>query len=253
MAPRKKMTSEESAVLPENEVKVKIPIEKVKKTAASKKPAARKTVKIENVSQLSVPAPEIKEALKLEPEAPASPAHSQTNRGALILGGGLLLMGIILLLGRLLSIPFGDFMWPFIFIIPGVLVFLSALASDSSSGEGLSILGAILTSLGLVFLAQQITGLWASWAYVWALVAPTSIGVAQMIYGARKDRDAIVQSGRRLVNLGLFMFAIGFVFFEMIIGINGFGIGNLGLPVIPVMMVFAGVIILVRALIINRS
>ena len=162
-------------------------------------------------------------------------------------------MGIILLLGRLFSIPFGDFMWPFIFIIPGGLVFLSALASDSSNGEGLSILGAILTSLGLVFLAQQITGLWASWAYVWALVAPTSFGVAQMIYGARKDRDAIVQSGRKLVNLGLFMFAIGFVFFEMIIGINGFGIGNLGLPVFPVMMVFAGVIILVRALVINRS
>lgn len=247
MALRKKMTSDGPAVLPENEVKGNMPIEKVKKTAT------RKAVKVEKVSQLVVPEPEIKEALKPELEAPSSPAPLQANRGALILGGGLFLMGIILLLGRLLSIPFGDFMWPFIFIIPGGLVFLSALASDSSSGEGLSILGAILTSLGLVFLAQQITGLWASWAYVWALVAPTSFGVAQMIYGARKDRDAIVQSGRKLVNLGLFMFAIGFVFFEMIIGINGFGIGNLGLPVFPVMMVFAGVIILVRALVINRS
>ena len=131
-------------------------------------------------------------------------------------------------------------MWPFIFIIPGALVFLSALASDSSSGEGLTILGAILTSLGMIFLAQQITGLWASWAYIWALVAPTSVGFAQMVYGTKKDRDMIVQSGRKLINLGLLMFAIGFVFFELILGINGFGIGNLGLPVIPVMMVFVG-------------
>ena len=161
-------------------------------------------------------------------------------------------MGIVLLLGRILSIPFGDYMWPFIFIIPGALVFLSALASDSSSGEGLTILGAILTSLGIIFLAQQITGLWASWAYIWALVAPTSVGFAQMVYGTKNDRDTIVQSGRKLINLGLLMFAIGFVFFELILGINGFGIGNLGLPVIPVMMVFVGAVILARALIKNR-
>jgi hypothetical protein len=45
---------------------------------------------------------------------------------------------------------------------------------------------------------------------------------------------------------------IGFVFFELIIGINGFGINNFGLPVIPVMMVFVGVVILARALIKNR-
>ena len=164
-----------------------------------------------------------------EPKTEAPTNSTRSNREALILGGGLLLMGIILLIGRILSIPFGDYMWPFIFIVPGVLVFVSALVSESSSGEGLSILGAILTSLGLIFLFQSVTGLWASWAYIWALVAPTSIGVAQMVYGTRKDRESIVQSGRKLVNLGLIFLAIGFVFFELIIGISGFGIGNLGL------------------------
>ncbi len=252
MAPRKKISNEEPKVLPEKIVKLEKPIEKVKKTTSVIKTESKKDKEPKKTEQLVVSVPEIKEEPKLEPELRSSPTPSQSNRGAIILGGGLLLMGIILLLGRILSIPFGDFMWPFIFIIPGALVFLSALASDSSSGEGLSILGAILATLGLIFLVQQITGLWASWAYMWALVAPTSIGVAQMVYGTRKDRDTIVQSGRKLINLGLFMFAIGFVFFELLIGINGFGIGNLGLPVFPIMMVFIGVVVLVRALTKNR-
>ena len=252
MAPRKKITSEEPAVLPENVIKVKTPIEKVKKTASGKKAAIKRAVKVEKVDKLVVSVPEIKEEPLPEPEARSSQTSLQTNRGALILGWGLLLMGIILLLGRLLSIPFGDFMWPFIFIIPGALVFLIALASDSSSGEGLSILGAILTMLGLVFLAQQITGLWASWAYVWALVAPTSIGVAQMIYGTRKERDTIVKSGRKLVNLGLFMFVIGFVFFELVLGIDKLGGDNLNLLRLPIGLVVIGIIILIRALTKNR-
>jgi hypothetical protein len=252
MAPRKKMTSEELAVFPDNKNSAEVPFKEVKKTTTTKESAIKKAVKPEKIDLIEAAPPIPSEGLSSEPDTFEIPASYKANRGALILGGGLLLMGIFLLMGRLLSIPFGEFLWPFIFIIPGALVFLSALASDSSSGEGLSILGAILMTLGLVFLAQQITSLWASWAYVWALIAPTSIGVAQIVYGTRKERDAIVQSGKKLVNLGLYMFVIGFVFFELIIGINGFGIGNLGLPVFPMVLVFSGVIILVRALTKNR-
>jgi len=245
MAPRKKNPSEEPVVLPENKKMQEKPVEMAENLKPVVKIGVKKAVKIKKVEPEPLSAPiEIEETTNGSDLSP-----SQSNHGALILGGGLLLLGIVLLLGRILSIPFGDYMWPFIFIIPGVLVFLSALASDSSSGEGLTILGAILTSLGVIFLAQQITGLWASWAYIWALVAPTSIGFAQMAYGTKKDRDTIVRSGRKLINLGLLMFAIGIVFFELIIGISGFGIGNLGLPVIPVMMVFVGAVILARALI----
>lgn len=248
MAPRKKILSEEPVVLPDKEKMQEKQVEMAENLKPVEKIGLKKAVKTKIIEPKPVSAPkEIEETV-----TESDPSLSQSNRGALILGGGLLLMGIVLLLGRILSIPFGDYMWPFIFIIPGALVFLSALTSDSSSGEGLTILGAILTSLGVIFLAQQITGLWASWAYVWALVAPTSIGFAQMVYGTKKDRDSIVQSGRKLINLGLLMFAIGFVFFELILGISGFGIGNLGLPVIPVMMVFIGAVILARALIKNR-
>ena len=202
------------------------------------------------------------EAPKAEPEKIAASASKTADtdqkpagldRGALFFGGGLFILGVLLLMGRLLQIPFGVFIWPFIFIIPGILVFITALASDSSSGEGLSILGGILTSLGVLFLAQSITGLWASWAYAWALVAPTSIGFSQIVYGERKGRDNIVQSGRRLMNIGLTIFGIGFIFFELILGVDGFGLGRLGLPVFPMLLIFAGLVILVRSFLRNRS
>ena len=161
-------------------------------------------------------------------------------------------MGLVLMFGKLLQIPFGSFLWPFIFIIPGGLVLLAALSSDNSSGEGLAILGGILSSLGLLFLAQSITGWWASWAYAWSLIAPTSVGVAQLLYGQAQHRDEIEKSGRRLINLGLTMFVIGFVFFELVLGVSGYGLNRLGLPVFPLILIFTGLLVLFRSMRRNR-
>jgi len=248
MATNKKKTFEEPQIISSDELKPKKSVKKASKKSTfveeSEIPAELATVE-ESSRNFSVePSPEI--------ATPEKPEKSAPDRGALILGGGLLFLGFLLLLGRLLQIPFGDYLWPFIFIVPGVLVFLTALSTQSSSGEGLSILGGILTMLGLVFFAQTVTGLWATWAYIWALVAPTSIGISQMVYGMAKGREAISQSGRRLAMLGLFMFGIGFVFFELIIGISGFGLANFGLPVFPMLLIFAGLIVLVRSLVRGR-
>ena len=179
----------------------------------------------------------------------SQPSQTRDDRSVIFLGGGLLLLGLLLLVGRLLNIPLGGSLWPFIFIVPGVLLFMSSLSSDSGSAEGLSIFGGILTSLGLLFLAQTITGLWATWAYAWALIAPTSIGLSQMIFGQHKGRDNIYQTGLRVAKVGLWILLAGFIFFELIIGVSGFGLSNMGLPVIPMVLIFAGVLILIRSLI----
>jgi len=174
------------------------------------------------------------------------------DRGMIILGAGMLIVGAVLLLGRLVGFTMGEYLWPFIFILPGLIVLFSALASESNANEGVAILGGILTSLGVLFLFQQITGLWASWAYAWALIAPFSVGVSQMIYGNRKNRIAITATGKRLVNLGLIMFAIGLVFFEVILGISGFGLARFNLPVFPIVLIFIGAMVLLRALVTHR-
>lgn len=237
----------------------KKPAETAKKTAAAAKKttavAKKKTVSAKKVVEGKKVEPKVKKAeqKKNEPvlnEVRETLRSGDFDRGAVILGGGLLFMGLLLLFGRLLHIPFGVFMWPFIFIVPGVLIFLTALSTESSSGEGFSILGGLLTALGLVFFAQSVTNLWASWAYAWALVAPTSVGVSQMIFGMHKNRDTIVKSGRRLANIGLTIFTIGFVFFELILGVSGYGFG---LPVFPMILIFVGLFILVRSFMRNRA
>jgi len=221
----------------------------VKKTKKQTQTAKKISSKKETPKQ-KVPSPE-KEVSKKETSAALKDAHPKTHqpfdRGPMLLGAGLLFIGFLLLAGQFLHIPFNDFLWPFVFIIPGALVFLSALSSESSSGEGLSILGGILSMLGFVFLMQTITGLWASWAYIWALIAPTSIGLSQMVYGNLKNRDTIAASGWRLTKIGLSIFVVGFLFFELVLGISGFGLAQFGLPVFPMILIFAGAIMLARS------
>lgn len=170
------------------------------------------------------------------------------NRGALALGAGFVFMGAVVLLSRLLEFSIGDYLWPLMFLVPGLVVFFGALSSEGSSAEGLVILGSILSMLGFIFLFQTITDSFQSWVYVWALVAPTSIGLAQMVFGVKKGRDAIVRSGRSLTTLGLTMFAVGFLFFEGLVGISGFGLRNMDLPFFPTLLIAAGLIILVKSL-----
>ena len=174
------------------------------------------------------------------------------DRGVIILGAGMLIIGAVMLLGRVIGFSISDYLWPFILIMPGLVILLSALASESQTSEGVAVLGGILTSLGALFLFQQITGWWASWAYAWALIAPFSVGVSQVLYGNRKNRDTIAATGKRLVRLGLVMFAVGFIFFEVILGVSGYGLARLNLPVFPVVLIFVGIMVLVRALVAKK-
>jgi hypothetical protein len=91
------------------------------------------------------------------------------------------------------------------------------------------------TTLGLMLLYQSVTGHWASWAYAWALLAPTSIGVGLWMYGARKDRAELVSSGKTVTTVGLIIFLVGAVFFEMLLGIS-----RLGGILIPVVLIILG-------------
>jgi hypothetical protein len=227
---------------------------KVEKTRISVKSASNRdsTSREENQMKPEILQEEIGTTIP-ETISQSSFERVQNNHGQIFLGGGLFVVGVILLLGNLLKISFGEYLWPFIFIVPGLLVFLSALSSDKTSGEGLAILGAILFSFGFLFFLQSITGLWATWAYIWALVAPTSIGFAQIVYGDRKGRSMIVESGIRLAKIGIIIFAAGFIFFEMVIGISGFGLRSLGLPVIPSILIIAGVFVLIKTLLRKES
>jgi hypothetical protein len=154
----------------------------------------------------------------------------RSNEGSLLLGGMLVTLGILFLIGQLFDVYIGRWIWPFFVMAPGVLLFSLGLAREDQPGVGMAIAGSIVTSTGVLLFLQNITGLWASWAYAWALIAPTSVGAGQMLFGKLKGRPELVTTGARLVKIGGIIFLVGFVFFELLIGVSGFGLGRIGWP-----------------------
>lgn len=212
--------------------------EKAPKARVVKKTAAEK----EEAKQVASPQTDtVKEHVAQKTESHA------IFQGPVMLGLGLLLLGIVLLVGELLGFRFGVITWPFIFIVPGSVIFWSALSSQDARAEGWAIFGSMMVALGIVFLLQQLLDMWASWAYAWALIAPTSIGVAQVIFGKQHNRDSIVKNGKGLIEVGLTLFLVFFVFFELILNISGKNLIPFGLPAFPVALIVLGVFVILRS------
>ena len=166
----------------------------------------------------------------------------QTSDPRLLLGGALIVLGILFLLGQLFDFSLGYYLWPFYIIVPGVLLFALALKEQGSASEHpLMVIGSIVTMVGLILFYQNSSGHWESWAYAWALVGPTSIGLGQMLYGKLKGREELVQSGTHLATVGGVIFLAGLVFFELIIGLGN--VGGIGWPAV---LIILGVVLLLR-------
>jgi hypothetical protein len=169
-------------------------------------------------------------------------------------GAILILLGVFFLftqfLGMVFGIHLGQYFWPFFVIVPGGALLALALMSRTNAGEPLAMLGSAVTMTGLILFFQNLTGLWASWAYAWALIAPTSLGIGQWLFGVAKDDAAKRLSGARLASVGFIIFLVAGVFFELIIGVSGFGLGRFGWSLL---LIFAGVVLLLRSILSGRS
>ena len=161
----------------------------------------------------------------------------------------LIILGCLALVDQIFNIHVGRYIWPFFIIVPGLLIFYSATRTEYGPGEPFAMLGAMVTMVGLILLFQSLTGLWASWAYAWALVAPTSVGLGQLMYGAQSGQHNMTKSGTTLINIGLIMFFIGVIFFELILNISGFGRN----PILwAVVFIGAGIVVLLRSFLPQR-
>jgi hypothetical protein len=159
------------------------------------------------------------------------------------LGALLILLGLVFLIGQFIDINLGSVAWPFFVIVPGVLLFVFALTLKGSVGEALATLGAMLTTTGLILFYQNLTDQWQTWAYLWALIAPTSAGVGQLFYGTLHSRPEMIRTGMRIAGVGLILFLVAAFFFELVIGISGFGIGTLGWSLVLIVL---GILVIAR-------
>ena len=177
--------------------------------------------------------------------------NDRNDRGPLasLAGLGLVLLGVIFLAqqfaGDRLPIVSWTLLWPLFVIVPGLAFFAAMIQSGKSAG-GLAIPGSIITITGLLLFYQNVTHHWQSWAYAWALIAPMGVGVGLLIRGGWTGSPVGTQAGSRLFAIGLTLFVVGAIFFELVLNISGFANGTLGRFVLPILLIVAGAFFLVN-------
>ena len=179
-----------------------------------------------------------------------------SNLVSMLLGGGLILLGILFLFGRLVGDLFdfdiGHYAWPFFIITPGVLLFMVSFVLERKAGVTMAIFGGMLATIGAILLVQNTFDVYATWSYAWALVAPTSIGLAKFVYGALRSLGDEVKSGLKLIKVGLGIFFGAAFFFELVIGISGFRFGG-AWYCWPVLLIGLGVVVLLSNFLSRRN
>jgi hypothetical protein len=173
-------------------------------------------------------------------------AGPNRDRGGVILGIVLIALGGLFLLDRLAGIDLGRAGWPLFIIVPGVLLLVWGLTMTGREGIGLAVGGGITLVVGLILAVQNATGLWATWAYAWALVGPGGTGIGLTGYGLTHRDQGLVASGVRSLGSGLALFFAFGLFFEGLIGLSGtpFLTTDIG----PVVLIAVGTVILVLGL-----
>jgi hypothetical protein len=201
------------------------------------------------------------------PAAPAPPAPSPATDGPPVAGGSppapvsayaqpqpafvigliLVVVGAVFLVGRVVDVTLGQDSWPLWIIVPGLLMLFGSFAIPPKGGLGLAIPGAIVTMVGLVLWVQETYDLYATWAYAWALVAPTGPGLGMLAYGLAKGDRAIAGDGLQTTLVGLGLFAGFALFFEGVIGLSGGRIAGLD-EALPYLAIGLGAVLVVASL-----
>ena len=167
---------------------------------------------------------------------------------SLLAGLGLILVGALALLGQFASIDWGRYAWPLFILVPGVV-----LAAAGWRGQyGLLIGGFVVTTVGLILLVQNLTGFFASWAYAWTLI-PSAVGLALLLQGRRGGREDLLSAGRWMLTVWPLTFLVGFIFFELVLGIDGFRNQVFARYALPAVLIAGGGALLLRNLLRARK
>jgi len=169
------------------------------------------------------------------------------RRSGIGLGILLIVLGAAFLVGRQLHLDWGAVGWPVFVVASGIGLFVLAFAVGGKPGTGFAVPAGIVTMTGLVLAFQNATGLWATWAYAWALVAPFGVGLGLLLYGILTGQRDVARGGTAPLLTGLGLFAGFALFFEGFVGLSGFAIVGAD-TIIAVGVVALGIVIMLLGL-----
>lgn len=147
-----------------------------------------------------------------------------TTKKALIswqvyLGLVLLITGGLFLADQLLELGLMFFLWPLLIVLFGITFFVGMITAGKR-GSGLAIPGMLLTVIGLILFVQNLYSLWVTWTYSWTLlISATGLGLLMM--NGYLKRDGLRRVGGLLIGIGLVLFVLLGVFFEIILDLAG--------------------------------
>jgi hypothetical protein len=170
--------------------------------------------------------------------------QTSPQRGGLIVGLVLILLGGAALLGQVGGLTIG---WPVWIILPGVVLILGAVAVGGTGGAGMASVGGIVTMTGVVLAVQEAADLYQTWAYAWALVAPGGVGVGLTVYGLLARRADDLRAGLTTLFVSIVIFLVGFLFFEGVVGLSGDRFDQATEVAVPLLLVGLGVLVIIAA------
>ena len=181
------------------------------------------TKDIGEVELLKIEEQDILAAEKTQDSAIGRNRHSNRSLGGILIGTGVVLL-IVNTFGLLFNFSLGQILWPLWFVLPGLLLMWPAYnmtPDDDRTWAWLAIPGALLTTLGGMFVFMSMFNHFEAWAYAWPLL-PISVLWA-VLYINRYDQDFGAEHGLRQAIRILFWIMVGFgAFFELMIFHNIF-------------------------------
>lgn len=182
--------------------------------------------------------------LSPEEETPLTPPARRRD-ASLVWAVLLIAVGVVLLVTQFVSIAWGALLWPLWILVPGIGLLILGFTLGRTGAEPLVVVGSILSAVGAILFYANATGHWTVWTYAWALIAPTSIGAGLWILGSLRQRPDLTSSGKAMVKIGMGLFAAFGVFFELVIGVSGWGLQRYTWAIL---LIAAGILLLVRSL-----
>ena len=144
---------------------------------------------------------------------------AQVRVFSLWVGVAVIVLGIVFLVTTLAGGSVAAIWWPLFVVIPGLL-FFAGMALWGRSFAFLALPGSIITSTGVLLVLQNLTGEWSTWAYAWALLSPGAVGLGLYVWGRVGEVPGLLAAGPVVAKVGVIIFLVLGVFFELIIGLS---------------------------------